>query len=349
MWKILKSCAIGEQHIAAHRPCQDRYLVCQTDDRLILAVADGHGGSFYCRSNVGARYACEAAVEILKDTTVPWEFVPQHIKALYDSKVEAHLLKKPLTEDERILVNGQPDRVAYGSTLLTTCITPEGIFRAQVGDGEMHVVTTYGNLLDDLPEDDNCVGFFTTSLVSPFAANQFRWSFDRETPAVAVLYTDGYVSHKSCPWEVLDLAKTLPDKIPQEVLDAGKRGDDQTVLVAIHSESVKTPAFLEGYAKVEAQCLLLERQANILEKIYTADKTIKSYISKLAKCENIRIRNRLIEALCNRQQKFLELCDEYQTLEEQKANTEEYTESPNENRTITDVTEDCDPNPESMG
>lgn len=318
MWKVLKSCAIGEQHIVAHRPCQDRYLVCQTGDRLILAVADGHGGSFYCRSNVGARYACEAAVEILKDTTVPWEFVPRRIKALYDSKVEAHLLEKPLTDDERILVNGQLDRIAYGSTLLTVCITPEGVFRAQVGDGEMHVLTASGNFLEDLPEDDNCVGFFTTSLVSPFAANQFRWSFAPESPAIAVLYTDGYVSNQSRPWEVLGLAKTLPKKIPQEVLDAGKRGDDQTILLAIHTDSAKTPEFLEGYAKAEAQCLLLAHQANILEKIYTADKTIKFYISKLAKCENIRIRNRLIKALCTRQKQFLELCDEYQTLEEQK-------------------------------
>ena len=349
MWKILRSCTIGEQHVAAHRPCQDRYLVRQTDDRLILAVADGHGGSFYCRSNVGARYACEAAVEILKDTTVPWELVPHRIKALYDSKVEAHLLEKPLTADELILVNGQLDQVAYGSTLLTVCITPEGVFRAQVGDGAMHVVTTSGNFLENLPEDNNCVGFFTTSLVSPFAADQFRWSFDPETPAVALLYTDGYVSYKSHPWEILDLVKTLPDKIPHEVLAAGKRGDDQTVLAAIHSESVKTSAFLEGYAKAEAQSLLLERQANILEKIYTADKAIKSYISKLAKCENIRIRNRLIEALCNRQQKFLELCDEYQTLEEQKTNAKDHAESPNGNHTITDITENCDPNPESIG
>lgn len=332
MWKILKSCTIGEQHIAAHRPCQDRYLVCQTDDRLILAVADGHGGSFYCRSNVGARYACEAAVEILKDTTVTWELVPRHIKALYDSKVEAHLLKKPLTEDERILVNGQPDRVAYGSTLLTVCITPEGIFRAQVGDGDMHVVTASGNFLEDLPEDDNCVGFFTTSLVSPFAADQFRWSFDPDSPASVILHTDGYVSDRSHPWDILDLVKRFPkdSQIPQEVLDAGKRGDDQTVLVAIHSESVKTPAFLEGYARTESQYLLLERQANILEKIYTADKAIKSYISKLAKCENIRIRNRLIEGLCERQIKFLELYDEYQTLEGQKEDTEVQQEKPTE-------------------
>lgn len=339
MWKILKSCTIGEQHVTAHRPCQDRYLVCQTDDRLILAVADGHGGSFYCRSNVGARFACEAAVEVLKDVTVPWKLVPGRIKALYDSKIETHLLKKPLTEDERILVNGQPDRVAYGSTLLTACITTEGIFRAQVGDGEMHVVTASGNFLDDLPEDASCVGFFTTSLVSPFAANQFRWSFDPVSSAAVILYTDGYVSDRSHPWDILNLVKRFPknSQIPQEVLDAGKRGDDQTVLVAIHTDSVKTPDFLDGYAKAESQCLLLERQANILEKIYTADKAIKSYISKLAKCENIRIRNRLIEALCNRQQQFLELCDEYQTLEGKKKDMENQQEESTETQDNPDI------------
>lgn len=349
MWKIFKSMVIGDDHVAANKPCQDRYLIEEADDRLILAVADGHGGRFYCRSDVGARFACESAVEILRDKTISWESVPAHIKDLYDRKVEAHLLEKPLTDDELILVNGQPDQVAYGSTLLAVCITPEGIFRAQVGDGEMHVVTTEGGFLKDLAEDSRCVGFFTTSLVSPFAANQFRSSFDPTTPAVAILYTDGYLSNSIRPWELLDMWKTFPAEIPQEALTAGNRGDDQTVLVAIRTEAVETSTFQEGYTRTESRYLLEERQAHLLERIYTIDNTIKSYINKLSKCEDIRIRNRLIETLYDRQNKFLALCDEYQTLEEQNADTVEQPESTDGNHTIADVTEDCNPNLESMG
>ena len=349
MWKIYKSMVIGDDHVAANKPCQDRYLIEEADDRFILAVADGHGGRFYCRSDVGAQFACESAIEILRDNTIPWESVPAQIKNLYDRKVEAHLLEKPLTDKELIMVNGQIDRVAYGTTLICCCITPEGVFRTQVGDGDMHLINASGECLEDLPEDANCIGFFTTSLVSPFAAEQFRWSFDYDAPAVVVLHTDGYVFDASRPWDLLELVQTLPDEISQEVLDAGKRGDDQTVLVAIRTDTVETSAFQEGYAKTQSRYRLEERQAHLLERIYTIDNTIKSYINKLSKCGDIRIRNRLIETLYDRQKKFLALCDEYQTLEEQNADTVEQPESTDGNHTIADVTEDCNPNLESMG
>lgn len=337
MWKILVSSVIGDDHITSNKPYQDSYRIEEIDDRLILAVADGHGGSFYCRSDVGAQIACESAVEVLRDKTVPWESVPAQIKNLYDRKVEAHLLEKPLTDKELIKVNGQMDRVAYGTTLICCCITPEGVFRAQVGDGDMHLVNASGEWLEALPEDANCIGFFTTSLVSPFAADQFRWSFDCDAPAVVILHTDGYAFYASRPWDLLELAQTLPDEISQEVLDAGKRGDDQTVLMAIRTDTVETSAFQEGYAKTESRCLLEERQAHLLERIYTIDNTIKSYINKLSKCEDIRIRNRLIETLYDRQNKFLALCDEYQTLEEQKEDAEAQQEETAERQTNLDA------------
>ena len=322
MWKILSSSLIGEQHITAHKPMQDRFAIAESEDRLILAVADGHGGSYYCRSGEGAAFACDAAVEILKDKTVPWEQAPRRIKELYDRKVEMHLQEAPLTARELTLVNGQPDQIAYGTTLICCAVTPEGIFRAQIGDGEIHALTASGNFLEDLAEDFHCIGFFTTSLASHFAAEQFRWSFDPVPPAAVILYTDGYVSGRTRPRDLLELVKTFPEDglIPRNVLEAGKRGDDQTVLVAIHADAVSAPAFLEGYARTEAVWVLEDQQAKLTAEIYIADKSIKSYISKLAKCENIRIRNRLIKSLWDRQSRFLSLCEAYQALEEKKEN-----------------------------
>ena len=351
MWKILKSSIIGDDHVAENKPCQDSYMIEEVDDdRLILAVADGHGGRFYCRSDLGAQFACESAVEILRNNTIPWESVPAQIKNLYDQKVEAHLLEKPLTDEELIKVNGQVDRVAYGSTLICCSVTREGVFRAQVGDGEIHAVTASGNFLEDLPDDSSCVGFFTTSLASPFAANQFRWRFDPAPPVAVVLYTDGYVSGRTRPWDILELVKTLPEdeKIPQKVLEAGKRGDDQTVLVAIHTDTVNVPLFLDGFAKTESRCLIEERQAELAAKIDIADEAIRAFIQKLVKCDKvpiresykIQIRNRLIAALCERQRQFMALCQEYQALEEQKTEQteEKHQENPDGNHAEFEVT-----------
>lgn len=320
MWKIIKSSITGEQHIAAHRPCQDRYMVEQSDNRLILAVADGHGGSFYCRSEVGAQFACEAAIETLCDSEIPWEEVGVRIKELFDCKVSDHLQEEPLTCRELVLVNGHADEIAYGTTLICCCVTNEGTFSAQIGDGEMYALTSSGAFLPPLPEDENCIGFFTTSLISHKAAQQFRWHYDTEPAAVVTLYTDGYVPRMSRPWKLMELAQTQPEEIPQEILDAGQRGDDQTVLVAIRTDVVGTQEFQNGYAEEHTKYLLEERQTAILRQIYDTDSTIKIFIKKLAKCEDIRMRNRLIERLCKKQEKFLALCDEYQSLEESPAN-----------------------------
>ena len=319
MWRILKSCTIGEQHIAAHRPCQDRYMVKQSDDRLILAVADGHGGSCYCRSGIGAQFACEAAIETLYDSGIPWEEVGTRIKELFDCKVGDHLREEPLTGGELVLVNGHASEIAYGTTLLCCCITREGTFSAQIGDGDMYALTSSGAFLPPLPEDENCIGFFTTSLISHKAAQQFRWRYDTEPAAVVALYTDGYVPRTSRPWKLIELAQTQPEEIPQEILDAGKRGDDQTVLVALRTDMVGTQEFQTGYAEEHTHYLREERQAAILRQIYDTDSTIKVFIKKLAKCEDIRMRNRLIERLSKKQDTFLTLCKEYRALEEVQA------------------------------
>lgn len=318
MWKTLKSSTIGQQHLAANRICQDRFVIAESDDRLVLAVADGHGGTCYCRSEIGAQLACDSAVEVLLSNDICWENAAARIKALFDRKVDNHLQKMPLTDPERILVNGYAGRIAYGTTLICCAITPEGIYRGQIGDGDMHVLTAGGSFLPDLPEDENCIGFFTTSLISPDAARQFRWAYDEEAAAMVTLYTDGYVPRAKRPWKLIESALTLPGEIPPEILTAGQRGDDQTVLAAIHPDTVRTQLFREGYAAQYAKHVLEEQRTAILEKIHNTDAVIKHYIHKLGRCDDLRIRNGLLEKLFTRQNEFLALCEAYRALEENR-------------------------------
>ncbi|MFM7286075.1 MAG: protein phosphatase 2C domain-containing protein, partial [Cyanobium sp.] len=63
---VIASSVIGAAHRRQGRPCQDaalsRELLSTRGERLLLlAVADGHGGSRYWLSHVGSQLACELA------------------------------------------------------------------------------------------------------------------------------------------------------------------------------------------------------------------------------------------------------------------------------------------------
>ncbi len=334
MWKTLKSSIVGDYKITQHS-YEDYCLVAGSEERFFLAVADGHGGTPYCRSADGAKLACLAASEILLGApTVPWAEVTGRIKELFDRKVCEELKKKPLGEKEKALLNGRPEESAYGTTLICCCMTPNGCYRAQIGDGEIHVLTEAGTFLRNLPDDARCVGFYTTSLVSPNAASQFRWSYDEVPAAVAVLFTDGYVHHTGRPWQLLDLTNSTSETIPQNVLDAGWVGDDQTILLAMRAEAVTKPAFHDSYAAEYTEYTLRTQMATVLGKCCAADIMITHYIQRLAEYEDrrrrhevkdiSRIRNRLLKRLYVYQTEFLSLSEEYRLLEKKQMEHESH-------------------------
>lgn len=57
----------GASHILSGKPCQDYSDVFQNDEMKILVVCDGHGGSTYIRSDVGAKIATEITIQLLSD------------------------------------------------------------------------------------------------------------------------------------------------------------------------------------------------------------------------------------------------------------------------------------------
>ena len=59
-WKIFTACKRGRSHVAKDKPCQD-YCVAEkiSDEIFLAAVADGHGGAAYTKSEVGSAAACE--------------------------------------------------------------------------------------------------------------------------------------------------------------------------------------------------------------------------------------------------------------------------------------------------
>lgn len=63
---VFKTSVIGAGHILRKKPCQD-YSICENSDGIqILVVCDGHGGSSYVRSHIGAKFAAIDTRRILK-------------------------------------------------------------------------------------------------------------------------------------------------------------------------------------------------------------------------------------------------------------------------------------------
>lgn len=65
--KVFHKSIKGVSHIASGKPCQDFSGVFQDEDVKIVVVCDGHGGSTYFRSDVGAQIATEITIQTLKN------------------------------------------------------------------------------------------------------------------------------------------------------------------------------------------------------------------------------------------------------------------------------------------
>lgn len=63
--KLFHKSIKGASHILSGKPCQDYSGVFQDVDTKIVVVCDGHGGSTYIRSDVGAKIATELTIQLL--------------------------------------------------------------------------------------------------------------------------------------------------------------------------------------------------------------------------------------------------------------------------------------------
>lgn len=261
MWHIWETRTIGDENEDYCYPCQDYYLMHQGPDHLTLTVADGHSADIFCRSHLGARFACEIACEVLALTT-DFENIHCIIKEKFDAKVNDDLASNPLSDEERCLLEGLSPHYAYGTTLICAHVTKDGVYRLQIGDGEMHILDFTGKFLPALPDDPNTVDG-PSSLVEKDACLNMRRDFTpTETePAAVILFTDGYAPETDYPWDLVGLLsshKGLPEEIPEEILCDGNNSDDQTVLMAVNKFHACMHYFQKGLAEERKKLLLQE-------------------------------------------------------------------------------------------
>lgn len=170
----------------------------------MLAVADGHGSSACFRSETGAAFAVKASLELMAGFCSEIDFAKYYLDDFKDEfkrrlmeawrqEVSRHLAENPFSASE--LTRESDPFVAYGSTLLAARAGEKQLLLAQIGDGDILMVSSTGQVLRPWPRDERHLGVETTSLCTEDAAANIRLRVEPltpEFPRLILLCTDGY-------------------------------------------------------------------------------------------------------------------------------------------------------------
>jgi serine/threonine protein phosphatase PrpC len=197
----------GAAHLRSGKPNQDaiRWLPPDAEgERVVMAVADGHGSPACPRSGLGARFAVEIATEVLwpLHPLITLTLMADAITAIvsrWTARVLEHLARHPLTAAEigyagEVDQRGRPTLI-YGATLLFAVVTLENLALGQLGDGDVVVVDQNGRAARPLPADDRLVANVTTSLSDDDAVGSVRTAIlETDGSRLVLLATDGYAN-----------------------------------------------------------------------------------------------------------------------------------------------------------
>lgn len=131
---------VGYKNKIKNKSSQDYLKFENIKDGIICCIADGHSGEFFTNSHKGSKFACYAAIEILK------KYENEDInkmKTLLDNKtiqVEICTRWRELVEED--IKNNLPrvfkyNYFKYGTTLLVSMIKKDYILYLKLGDGEI--------------------------------------------------------------------------------------------------------------------------------------------------------------------------------------------------------------------
>lgn len=202
----------GSSHERTGAPNQDAYAVQRVGASVVAAVADGHGGRRYVRSQVGSalavRLAAEIGAELLSarrpDPSGAARALPARLLPAWRAAVDTHYHQNPLTPDEteRAGTEQLDPVILYGATLIVALAAHDVVAVAQIGDGSALGAAPH-RVEHLVPGDDRLVANETTSLCLPTALADFRWGTAHfDSGSVVLLSTDGYGnSFASEGWE----------------------------------------------------------------------------------------------------------------------------------------------------
>ncbi len=280
-WTIMASTALGSRHVRAGRPNQDAArsdrIGAGPDEVLVVAVADGHGGDRYVRSDVGSRLAVGGACAVVRQIVEAGQLAraPRQLERLAHQELiprivaewrrgcSDHLAEVPFSDEEQTRAGTPLEHeplVAYGSTLLVAILSTTSCLLLQLGDGDCVVADLDGDATSPMPRDDRLIGGETTSLCLESAERDFRVAaIEGTTTRLVLLATDGYgVAFEDPRWRqrvASDLLRELDSRGPEHVAQGLPRwlaqsarvgGDDATVALAFRTGGARAAGAPRG-------------------------------------------------------------------------------------------------------
>ena len=231
-------------------PCQDSSSTMEFDGVQVVAVADGHGGKDYFRSDTGARLAVKVLFDRIKifcrNLDANERFSDAGIRnflfavsnewrnaVMRDWRENPFSPDEPRWEtvsdkykarftsaDENILAQYVP--VAYGTTLLAAIAIGAQVLLIQIGDGTCAVLQRNGEFKVPVPTDSENFFNVTTSLCEADAVTKFRHVVlncddSPRAPVAIFLSTDGldncYPIFENAKWLYKLYADTIIDSL----------------------------------------------------------------------------------------------------------------------------------------
>lgn len=204
---MLNSSVQGASHIKTGKECQDYSLVWEDSYQKlkIAAVSDGHGSERHFRSAIGAKLACEAAMDTLREIGSSIDAVD-----LKNSDLQAQISRCICSRwiqavETDIATQGTDVGIeAYGCTLIAYLQTSRFWVSLQIGDGLCVILNRRNYFRKPIKWDDRCVCGFTTSMCDKNAANEFRFAsgLKRSIPKAVFLSSDGVDGTFGCKGEL---------------------------------------------------------------------------------------------------------------------------------------------------
>lgn len=196
-WYSGGASVIGAAHVRRNLVNQDAiswYPRKGVDDRFVIAVADGHGGSEHFRAEFGAKLALQAVQNTLDwylDAPDSLDQLSKDLIEVWQNLVRDHVASHPF---DRTMKGS--DLEPYGSTLVTVAATASHCLALQIGDGDLFLGFPDGQLERPLADDTGLVGEQTYSLCMHEASRHIRsrlYEIDHcsRWPDFALIATDG--------------------------------------------------------------------------------------------------------------------------------------------------------------
>ena len=193
-YKIIKGSAVGYKNILKNKGSQDYVEYKKIKDGVICTVADGHSTDYFEYSDVGARFACEIAIEVLEsyvendnlELALGENKVQQLICEKWNKRVESHYKSiYPIVF--------KTEYIKYSTTLTAAVVTDK--FRAYLKIGDGSIVLKENNNYKKII-DNNTSQKIIDSIGREDSYKNIYYQFDginnEDNLQWIILFSDGY-------------------------------------------------------------------------------------------------------------------------------------------------------------